>query len=74
VTCGPRWSRWGACRAYAAESRRPRGLGGLPNFGALDALGLLELSLGRPERVITPLEQANRYGSALTDLSLVGRA
>jgi DNA-binding CsgD family transcriptional regulator len=65
-----------ACRAHAAESRRLCGLGGLPNFGrdALDALGLLELSLGRPERAITPLEQANRYGAAPTDLSLLGRA
>jgi DNA-binding CsgD family transcriptional regulator len=51
-----------ACRAHVAESLRLRDPGLRPGLGdeASDALGLLELSLGRPDRAIPPLERANR--------------
>ena len=64
-----------ACRAHAAESSRLRPPDVLAeiNRGAWNALGLLELSLGRPERAISHLEQGNRGQAALADLPIMGR-
>jgi len=52
-----------ACRTHAAESLRLRALANFVDIGqdALDGLGLLELSLGRPNPAIKHLKQANRF-------------
>jgi DNA-binding CsgD family transcriptional regulator len=64
-----------ACRAAASESLRLRERADL--FGgrdALDALGMLELSLGRPDRAIGYFERVNRHPAPGTDQQVVGRA
>ncbi|MFZ2178944.1 MAG: LuxR family transcriptional regulator, partial [Rhodococcus sp. (in: high G+C Gram-positive bacteria)] len=51
-----------SCRAHAAESLRQREVTrlGMMYQLALEGLGLLELSLNRPDRAIPHLEEANR--------------
>ncbi|MHD0279760.1 helix-turn-helix transcriptional regulator [Rhodococcus aetherivorans] len=51
-----------SCRAHAAESLRQREVTrlGVMHHVALEGLGLLELSLNRPDRAIPYLEEVNR--------------
>ncbi|MGH3804890.1 MAG: helix-turn-helix transcriptional regulator, partial [Pseudonocardiaceae bacterium] len=64
-----------ACRQHAAESLRLSEAADLKSIArdSLDGLGLLELSLGRPDRAITYLEQANRYHAANAEAPVIGR-
>ncbi|WP_232839693.1 helix-turn-helix transcriptional regulator [Nocardia aurea] len=65
-----------ACRTHAAECLKwvelaiPRDMA----HDAFDGLGLLELSLGRPEHAISYLAQANRYPEADIEDPVIGRA
>ncbi|MFF0281492.1 AAA family ATPase [Rhodococcus aetherivorans] len=65
-----------ACRAHAADSLRIRERTRLGEMhrDALDGLGLLELSLNRPDRAVDHLEEANRRPSGYADGLLVARA
>ncbi|MEZ7237933.1 LuxR C-terminal-related transcriptional regulator [Rhodococcus sp. GXMU-t2271] len=65
-----------ACRTHAAQSLRIReriGPGEM-HRDALDALGLLELSLNRPDRALSLLQEANRRPSGGADDLLLTRA